>query len=403
MSDTKERHVRWAERLVSSLEDDSNTYLPPTPLRTPILLPSTDDDSSQVDSASPSTPPLELTPLASDPRARTSPISIRPASRPRSDSLTISRTPERHGSPCDPSSAGSGPGGLRTSGLPINSSPLSPRGQAQRRASIVSPTRSRFDQAVSPTLHLLLANSLKAKLIWNVLVQPSNEAVLLRHEDRTFTYVPATYLLDPATNPPMKEMRIFCLVRSIWEPLIIKPTERRSVQAVENRSSGSSSHGSPRSSSSRSSLDEPDYVTVKDVIEEIFAYLRRRVTHSEYDALATIGLPGFQEAVARAFYERCDADEKKAASRSPPPSERRDKVRLPLSHHRRNTSHSGLVQSPSASPSASSANVSEGAATARSGGLRRVDCLLSQTQFLKLEPLKPESGEWLVRFGPPGS
>lgn len=405
MSDTKERHVRWAEQLVSSLEDDSNTYLPPTPvsLRTPILLPSIEDDSSQVDSASPSTPPLELPPLATDLGARTSPILIHTTRRPRSNSVTVANTQEGQEVPCNTSPAGSGLGGNRLPATPINSSPLSPRGQAQRRSSIVSPTRSRFDQVTSPILHKMLANSSRATLIWNVLDRPSNDTVLARNEDRTFDHVPATYLMAPATSPIMKEMRIFCLVRTIWDPLTIKSAERRSIETIENKSLGSSSYGSPRSSSSRGSLEEADYVTVKDVIEEIFAYLNRRVTRVEYDKLASIDVPGYQDAVAGAFYKRCDADDRKAAARSPPPSGRRHNVRLSFSRRRRDDTHIGPIQSLSNSPSDSSASGSQGAATARSGGLRRVDCLLNQTQFLKLEPAHQGSGEWIVRFGPPGS
>lgn len=59
-------------------------------------------------------------------------------------------------------------------------------------------------------------------------------------------------------------------------------------------------------------------MTVQDVIEEVYIYLRHRMTQDEYDALATAGVPGLKEAVAQAFYDRCAADGKAGARRQPP-------------------------------------------------------------------------------------
>ena len=406
------KSVHWApeERLATSLEDESPSYFPPAPLRIPILLPSNDDDSSSlVDSDAPSTPPPEFSPLANvvDPDVRTPPIPIRTAvTRPRVDSFSSHRIPEGQTGPCEPQSPlASGRSGLRMSGVPSSFSPSSPHGQAQRRASIVSPTRTRFGQDATPTLHVFLANSSNVKLVWNVLNVPAYNTVHLKLEDGSFLPIPAKYLLEAATNPPQKEMRIHCLPRSIpLDPLVVKASERRISQMPNSRSSGSG-HDSPRSSSSRdSSLDGPDYVTIQDVIEEIYKYLRRRMSRDDFDALASTGMPQLKDKVASAFHDRCRTDETEATSRSSPPG-RRNNVRLQLSRNRGTGTYHyppPLIQSPSASSPRTGARTGGGASSAKSGGLRRVDCLIGQTQFSRLEMLQQDSRDWIARFGSPG-
>lgn len=170
-------------------------------------------------------------------------------------------------------------------------------------------------------------------LAWDMCEEPSSSTVRLAGN----MSIPDVLLEAPATNPPVQEMYIQCIWHAGWQPLTIRtPTTLNSA-----------------------SPGPPQCITVVMVIKEVYKYLHRRVTGAEYTRFGAI--PGEQDAVARAFYARCDRFTRQSSL-----TRRlvRDRVELETQ-----------------------------------SGLKRLDSLRGNTMFLGLSSSEEEEGLWYLHCG----
>ncbi|EJD03039.1 uncharacterized protein FOMMEDRAFT_140804 [Fomitiporia mediterranea MF3/22] len=259
--------------------------------------------------------------------------------------------------------------------------PISPLGVSPRKSSAPTlPKRSRRDSVIAPVVHPCLAYAPSANmplLVWDVGDVPSYTTVLMPSpkDGRVLVPVPDSILNEPATNPPQREMRIHCVGHSLWAPLVVRADEPPSTPGNTVRQTGRTAtpdvHSQAPSSSSH-------YVAVKHVILAIFRYLYVRMTSDEYASLDSLPTKGLKKEVSRAFYKRCDAEERRSLTQR--------------------TGQERAVNN-QISPSSERSSVNLSASTARSGGLRRLDCLLGQTRFRGLDAVGDGPSGWYMCVG----
>ncbi|OCB86916.1 hypothetical protein A7U60_g6090 [Sanghuangporus baumii] len=341
-----EKHVHWWDGDSGNDKNDGPSFVPPSPHQSP-LPSSTDDDDSLVDSPSPPTP---LTPLASIGeayRTRDHARGVLPPIQIPANTFVYAhiRTPD------DPS-------------LRLAEPSSSPSATSPRKSSAIGLTRRRESASI---LHLhsfldYVPSGKVPSLVWDQ----------WGTRPRSSGHTRSTGI----KNPTLKEMRIHCISYSLWEPLILRASEIRSpTRRIDGR----------QSPDGRAPTQATDYISLKHVIYAIYRYLHTPMTVREYDALKDVPTADLQTSVARSFYRRCEAEEQAVLAQERASPQRRINMQSSLS------------------PSSDRSAANLGAGTARSGGLRRLDCLLGQTQFLGLSPVPEKPGEWYIHVAIPPS
>ncbi|KAL5528375.1 hypothetical protein ACEPAF_7511 [Sanghuangporus sanghuang] len=357
-----EKHVHWWDGDSGDDKNDGPSFVPPSPHQSP-LPSSTDDDDSLVDSPSPPTP---LTPLASIGeayRTRDHARGVLPPIQIPGNTFVYAhiRTPD------DPS-------------LRLAEPSSSPSATSPRKSSAIGLTKRRESASIL-RLHSFLDYVPSGKvpsLVWDVGDVPSYSTVCMitSRSNGGPVPVPPDILDQPASNPTLKEMRIHCISYSLWEPLILRASEIRSpTRRIDGQ----------QSPDGRAPTQATDYISLKHVIYAIYRYLHTPMTVREYDALKDVPTADLQTSVARSFYRRCEAEEQAVLAQERASPQRRINMQSSLS------------------PSSDRSGANLGAGTARSGGLRRLDCLLGQTQFLGLSPVPEKPGEWYIHVAIPPS
>ncbi|KAL5523834.1 hypothetical protein ACEPAG_8007 [Sanghuangporus baumii] len=392
-----EKHVHWWDGESGDDRNDGPSFVPPSPHQSP-LPSSTDDDDSLVDSPSPPTP---LTPLAPIGEAYRTRDHARGALRPiQIPGNTFVYAHIR--SPDDPSVRLAEPPSrydrFSMSAMGRSLPLLSPSATSPRKSSAIGLTRRRETTSIL-RLHSLLDYVPSGKvpsLVWNVGDAPSYSTVCMTtsRSNGGPVPVPPDILDQPASNPPLKEMRIHCISYSLWEPLILRASE---IRSPTSRTDGQ------QSPDGRAPSQATDYISLKHIIYAIYRYLHTPMTVLEYDALKDVPTAELQTSVARSFYRRCEAEEQAILAQERASPQRRTNVCRIASNAKAFLSSAFHQMQSSLSPSSDRSGASLGAGTARSGGLRRLDCLLRQTQFLGLSPVPEKSGEWYIHVAPPPS
>ena len=386
--------------MVFSDDDDSSPIIPPRPDQSPTYSLTNTDEDSLADSPSPQTPPTMLAPIAPSANA----YHTRHHSRPQLRSIQVptrSFADERFKSPdtmrwrFNESPSGSGPLSVSEIGRtlphpsPLRSSPQgppAPRPSGQRRRNSIS----------APVLHRILTyppSSAMPALVWNVSDPPSTSSVLMTdpRDSRSLVPVPRSVLNEPATHPPQKEMQINCVGHSLWRPLVVTAGNSQNPRSSEERSGRTT----PTPSNSLApATPSSGYVTVIQVLREIYMYLHTRMRSNEYEALKSLPTEGFQTSVAKSFYQRCEAEGHMSPAGSALPG-RGVNVRFQASHQ---GSASDLMKEP-ISPSSGQSGASLGAHPVPTDCLRRLDCLLGQTRFLGLSSVGDGSSAWYMNVG----
>ena len=197
-----------------------------------------------------------------------------------------------------------------------------------------------------PTLHKFLAYPLRTPmLIWDMCEAPSLASLRVV----AGSPISESILYSIATNPTLQEMKIACFMHPSWTPLTLK--------AEVGRQSMSSTSGVTLL------FETESPITVLSVLRGIYYYLQKRVSATEYAEFSAV--PGLQDAVSRSFYSRC---------------ERHGRI------------HATTTDDP--------ASVT---AREKMNGLKRLDCLLGQTQFLGLVNVQRDPSFWRLMTGPVGT
>lgn len=299
-----EKHVHWWDGEAGDDHSDGPSFVPPSPHQSPPPS-STDDDDSLVDSPSPPTPVMTLAPMAEAYRTRDrtqaappplqiptgNPYAYARIRSPDGPSVRLAEPSSR----CDPFSM---------SAMGRSLPHLSPPAASPCKSPITVLPRRR-DSANALRLHTLLdyARSTDGPtLVWNVGDAPSYSTVrmIAPRSASGPVPVPPDMLDQPASNPPLKEMRIHCISHSLWEPLILRASEIRSPRRNDGQ------HSPDRRAPSSQSTD---YIPLKHVIYAIYRYLHTPMTSREYSALKDIPTADLQTSVARSFYKRYEAEE----------------------------------------------------------------------------------------------
>lgn len=340
------RHVRWADEVTSESKGAPvNSY---TNNAIPLTI---TDDSDSCSSPALSTPSSIATySLANDYTFVDTPVPHHAAlSKPQANS----KLPRAYGrdSPELFDAASSSPSPSRYPAVGLPGSPA-------------LPIRSQPSLALHPIL-LHSRHSKREELIWDVRFQPTKASVHLQ-QGRTIHEFPPELLLAPATNPPVREMRIHCLPHGIYEPLIVQATP-----------SGSPfTQGLPL-----------DHITIYHILRHIVHYLQKLVSKQEYSRIKAVTPSKFSDAVSQAYHGRTDINATRSPAQHGAPSGTNHSHAQPQSHQ---------DQKHSSSPRARSGAVIGANTSEPVEGLRRLDYLLGLTRFNGLQQVDGKPGEWFL-------
>lgn len=362
------RHVHWADGLTGG--QDALPVVPTTHEQNPITLTNT-DDSDTCSSPALSTP-SSITAYPARPLAE-----IYSGTDTRSSSYN-SLTPKAVPSPGLPRAYGRDSPELYSAPLPSPGRHQAAGLPAASTHTVRTPSAtSRENQSVVLNAFLAYSKHPKRKeLIWDIRNEPTYSTVYLRNGS-TMTSLPRDILLAPATNPPVREMRIHCLPHGMYNPLLVQ--------------TGTTSD--TRSPSRRNSFGSADYVTIYHVLRAISNYLQKDVTQKEFTAASSSVVSSFRSAILQAYHKRVGYDGARMPTQHGVPSRTASSDSHGPFHSHQDQKQASLSRThPGAGIGASP--VSNGSLNLE--GLKRIDYLLEMTRFDGLEQVEGKPGEWFL-------